>query len=84
MGTQKDIVTQIRQKRADYVLALKRNQGGLFLDVSLAFVDPKFLANCAYHKTTQRARGNFEVRSIISLIKLVGCLSVRIGLVLNL
>ena len=59
MGTQKDIVTQIRQKRADYVLALKRNQGGLFLDVSLVFVDPKFLANCAYHKTAQRARGDF-------------------------
>ena len=76
MGTQKDIVTQIRQKRADYVLALKRNQEGLFLDVSLAFVDPKFLANCAYHKTTQRARGNFEVREYYQSDK-IGWLSQR-------
>ena len=33
MGTQVAIVKKIRQKRADYVLALKANQGSLLEDV---------------------------------------------------
>lgn len=37
MGTQTAIVKKIRQKRADYVLALKGNQGTLLEDVELYF-----------------------------------------------
>ena len=37
MGCQKDIVKKIRQKKADYCLALKGNQGTLYADVKLYF-----------------------------------------------
>jgi predicted transposase YbfD/YdcC len=62
MGCQKDIVKKIRKKKADYVLALKKNQGTLFDDVELYFSDPSFLTGCAYHKTIEKARGGIEVR----------------------
>jgi hypothetical protein len=50
MGCQTEIVKQIRKKRADYVLALKGNQGTLYDDVKLYFDDPDLLSNCAYKK----------------------------------
>jgi len=62
MGCQKDIVKKIRKKKADYVLALKKNQGTLFDDVSLYFLDAELLSGCAYHRTTEKARGAVEVR----------------------
>ncbi len=62
MGTQRDIAALIRKKRANYVLALKGNQGSLFRDVSAFFADSEVLAKCAYHKTIQKARGGVEVR----------------------
>lgn len=43
MGTQRDIVKKIRRKKADYVLALKGNQGTLYDDVKLYFSDEEFL-----------------------------------------
>ena len=52
MGTQTAIVKKIRQKRADYVLALKANQGSLLEDVR----------KCAYKKRIEKARGNLEKR----------------------
>lgn len=39
MGTQTAIAEKIRSKRADYVLAPKRNQGNLCEDVSLYLMD---------------------------------------------
>ena len=39
MGCQKDIAQKIRDKRADYVLSLKGNQGTLHEDVKLLFKD---------------------------------------------
>lgn len=62
MGTQKEIVKKIRQKKGDYVLALKRNQGGLYEDVKLFFEDEELSAQCAYHKTVEKARGGVEKR----------------------
>jgi len=62
MGTQTDIVKKIRKKRADYVLALKKNQTSLHTDVALYFEDPDLLSRCAYTKTTQKARGGIERR----------------------
>lgn len=40
MGTQKDIAAMIVAKKADYVLALKGNQGTLEEDAALFFADP--------------------------------------------
>ncbi len=37
MGCQKDIVSQIIEKKADYVIALKKNQGGLYQRVDELF-----------------------------------------------
>ena len=62
MGTQKDIVQKIRQKKADYILTLKGNQGSLHEEVGLFFDDPAILAKCAYHKTVGRRGGCVEVR----------------------
>jgi len=62
MGCQRDIVSKIRKKRADYVLALKGNQGSLFDDVRLYFSDCELLSGCAYHKTVEKARGGIEMR----------------------
>lgn len=62
MGTQKEIVKKIRRKKADYVLALKGNQGTLYEDVKLYFGDKDFLGRCDYHKTVEKARGGIEKR----------------------
>ena len=62
MGTQVDIVKKIRKKHADYVLALKGNQGSLREDVKLYFEDASLLSRCAYTKTTEKARGAIEKR----------------------
>jgi predicted transposase YbfD/YdcC len=62
MGTQKDIVKKIRAKKADYVLALKGNQGTLFEDVKLYFEDKEFLDKCEYCKTVEKARSSIEKR----------------------
>ena len=62
MGTQRDIVKKIRQKKADYVLALKGNQGSLHEDVKLYFEDPELLSKCAYTKTAEKARSGIEKR----------------------
>jgi predicted transposase YbfD/YdcC len=62
MGTQTEIVKQIRKKRADYVLALKGNQAGMYEDVKLYFSDPELLSGCEYTKTVEKARGGIERR----------------------
>jgi len=62
MGTQIEIVRKIRKKQADYVLALKGNQGTLYEDVRLYFSAPDLLAQCAYTKTVEKARGGIETR----------------------
>ena len=62
MGTQTAIVKKIRKKKADYVLALKANQGSLLEDVRLYFSDSEFLKKSAYKKTVEKARGKTEKR----------------------
>jgi predicted transposase YbfD/YdcC len=62
MGTQTEIVKKIRKRHADYVLALKGNQGRLHEDVKLYFDDPDILFNCAKTKTVEKARGGIEKR----------------------
>ena len=62
IGTQTKIVEQIRKKRADYVLALKKNHQALYDDVKLYFNEPEFLGSCAYVKTVEKARSCIEER----------------------
>ncbi len=62
IGTQKDIAEKIKNKKADYVLALKANQGTLHEDVKLYFSDKNFLTECKYKKTIEKARGSIEQR----------------------
>lgn len=66
MGTQTAIVEKIRKKRAEYVLALKKNQGTLYEDVSLYFSDEKEKEKLRtagnYVKTVEKARSQIEIR----------------------
>lgn len=66
MGTQKSIAEKIRNKRADYVLALKGNQGGLYEDVELYFRDretrKRIREKGNYVSTTEKAHGQIEKR----------------------
>ena len=62
MGTQTDIVKKIRKKGADYVLALKGNQGNLYTDVRMYLDDPETLSKCAYAKAVEKARSGIEKR----------------------
>lgn len=66
MGTQKEIAEQIKKKRADYVLALKGNQGTLYADVKEYFGDKEFLKQMqekgCYKKTREKARSQIETR----------------------
>ena len=66
MGCQKDIAAKIRDNAADYVLALKGNQGDLHADVELFFQTEKathfkeFKGD--FYETTDGEHGRIEVR----------------------
>lgn len=60
METQTAIVKKIRKKRADYVLALKENQGSLLEDVRKYFSDEELLKKCAYKKKVEKVRGKWR------------------------
>ena len=66
MGTQTAIVEAIRKRRADYVLAVKGNQGNLEKDIRLYFEDPKICEALkkgrGYKKTVEKAHGQTEIR----------------------
>ena len=66
MGCQKKIAAKIVDKGADYVLALKGNQGTLSEDVELFFLDAvenKFKdIDYSYHETVDGDHGRVEVR----------------------
>ena len=66
MGTQKEIAEKIRQKKADYVLALKGNQKSLYIDVKDYFNDSEFCEGIkksgGYCRTSEKAHSQMEVR----------------------
>ena len=64
MGTQKQIADKIITKKADYVLALKGNQGTLVKDVALFFDDPVLAAECPCHEQTDGGHGRIEQRIV--------------------
>ena len=67
MGTQTRIAEKIREKDADYILALKTNQPALYEDVSLFFKDysPDKSGPC-YAKTIDKGHGRIETRECIT------------------
>ena len=66
MGTQKEIAEKIRQKRADYVLAVKGNQGSLYEELKVYFGDEsiqeEIKAEKNYSCTIEKAHGQMEKR----------------------
>ena len=66
MGTQKEIAEKIRKKRADYVLAVKKNQGTLHEDLKLYFREESILAEIREKKgyicTREKAHSQIEKR----------------------
>ena len=66
MGTQKEIAAKIRNKRADYVLAVKGNQGNLYEDLKLYFSDEDIQKEIeetkSYSSTLEKAHGQIEKR----------------------
>lgn len=63
MGTQKAIAARIVEKKADYVLALKGNQAGLFDDAKLFLTDPACRKACAFASETDAGHGRIEERT---------------------
>lgn len=78
MGTQTAIAEKIREKRADYVLALKKNQENLYEDVSLYLKDEeekqKIRDAGNYKRTIEKARSQIEIREYYQTDK-IGWLS---------
>lgn len=64
MGTQKEIAGRILARKADYVLALKGNQGTLEEDAALFFADPVLAADCPCHEETAGGHGRIEERIV--------------------
>lgn len=66
MGTQKQIAKQIAERNADYVLALKDNQGNLFADVQQIFAQAqstKFAGlKYDYAQAIDKGHGRVEIR----------------------
>jgi predicted transposase YbfD/YdcC len=66
MGCQKAIAARILDQKADYVLALKGNQGRLYDDIDLFFQDARQSdfqdLNYGYHQTVDGDHGRIETR----------------------
>lgn len=62
MGTQSEIAARIIDGQADYVLALKGNQGSLHDDVRLFFADAELRKTCHSHAETDFGHGRIEER----------------------
>lgn len=71
MGCQTEIAKTIIEKEADYLLALKENQGNLYADVDLLFTDLAQSQETAYPhdyaKTIEKDHGRIEIRQAWSL-----------------
>lgn len=80
MGCQKEIAAKIIDKQADYVLALKGNQGTLRDDVEVFFAEQKERgfadAAMSRHETLEKSHGRIETRTY-SAIDATGWLTGR-------
>lgn len=66
IGTQKEIANQVISSKADYLLALKRNQHSLFEDVELFFNDMDKAVMWDEFEETDFGHGRVEVRAAVS------------------
>jgi len=84
MGCQKEIAAKIIEQGADYLLALKGNQGSLRDDVELFFTEQKERgfadAAMSRHETLEKSHGRIETRTY-SAISATGWLTKRHGFV---
>jgi predicted transposase YbfD/YdcC len=66
-GSQRAIATKIRKQKADYVLALKKNQNTLYEDVAAHFeqlqTEPSAAPPCNVYKTHEKGHGREEHRT---------------------
>lgn len=62
LGTQKEIVTTICERSADYILSLKENQSSLYQDVKLFFNDKDKMVIWDEFEETDAGQGRIEVR----------------------
>ena len=66
MGTQTEIAEKIKQKQADYTLAVKENQKNLYMEISEYFEDEELLkelkSNNGYKVTKEKAHSQIETR----------------------
>ena len=62
MGTQKAIAEKIKEKKADYVLALKGNQGRLHEDIKMYFEEKNHLTTCTQYEDIDKGHGRLEIR----------------------
>jgi predicted transposase YbfD/YdcC len=71
MGCQKEIAKKIVAKEADYILALKGNQGLLSQDVELFFTEQKACkfedTAISRHQTLEKSHGRIETRTYTSI-----------------
>jgi predicted transposase YbfD/YdcC len=63
IGTQTAIAARIIDKKANYILALKENQGALHADVADFFADPVLAAACPEHRQSDAGHGRIEERA---------------------
>jgi predicted transposase YbfD/YdcC len=64
LGCQKEIAKQIIDQDADYVLALKENQEGLYAAVEdlFQYAQETQFADCDYHKSVDKGHARLEIR----------------------
>jgi predicted transposase YbfD/YdcC len=64
MGCQKKISDETIRQGADYILALKENQGNLYKDVQELFkyAEETEFVDCDYHKTVEKGHGRIDIR----------------------
>ena len=68
MGCQKDIAKKIIDKKADYVLALKGNQGKIHKEVKEIFEQTKKNNGCTIHEETTTGHGRVEEKTCASIL----------------
>lgn len=71
LGCQTEIAEQIIAQEADYVLALKENQGTLYAAVKDLFdyAEETAFTDCDHHKTVNKGHGRIEIRECWTITK---------------
>lgn len=62
IGTQKEIVNKISEKKGYYLLALKKNHKTFYEDVQLYFEDKEIIKKADYYETIEKGHGRIESR----------------------